>query len=83
MRRGTARLTIDLDEGDAIGVLASLEERGWTALWEDGRLVVSGSDLDDAARILLAVPGAHNLRLVDASLEDIFASVTGVKEGPQ
>ena len=44
---------------------------------------MSGSDLDDAARILLAVPGAHNLRLVDASLEDIFASITGVKEGPQ
>ena len=83
MRRGTARLTIDLDEGEAAGVRASLEERGWTALWEEGRLVVSGSDLDDAARILLAVPGAHNLRLVDASLEDIFASITGVKEGPQ
>lgn len=73
-------LSISIDEGDAASVVATLRGRPGSSAWEvdtvDGRLVVKGADLDDAARTVLAFPGAHGLELVNSSLEDVFTALT-------
>lgn len=73
-------LRIRIDEGDR----AVLEPRlralpgatDWLIEWPEGAVTIQGSDLDDAARLLLAHPGAHDLEVVASSLEDVFTSLT-------
>lgn len=39
-------------------------------------IVVSGDNLDEAARVLLSIDGAHGLEISASSLEDVFAALT-------
>lgn len=48
----------------------------WQVDWGAERLIIQGADLDDAARYLLSVPGAHGLEIVPSSLEDAYAAIT-------
>ncbi|MFC7581651.1 ABC transporter ATP-binding protein [Schaalia naturae] len=48
----------------------------WLIEWPPGAVTIQGSGLDDAARLLLSVPGAHDLEIVPSSLEDVFAELT-------
>lgn len=75
MRQGRATLTIDLPEQDSVAVCTQLRARGWEVEWLVGKLVVEGHDLDDAARLVLSVQGAKNLRITDSSLEDVFTAI--------
>ena len=73
-------LRISIDEG----ARATLEPRlralpgadEWLIEWPRGEVTINGSDLDDAARVLLAHPGAHDLEIVASSLEDVFTALT-------
>ncbi|MGO3796579.1 MAG: ABC transporter ATP-binding protein [Pauljensenia sp.] len=73
-------LRIRIDEGDR----ASLEPRlralpgadEWLIEWPQGEVTIHGSGLDDAARLLLDQPGAHDLEIVASSLEDVFTALT-------
>ncbi|MCF2706691.1 ABC transporter ATP-binding protein [Arcanobacterium haemolyticum] len=42
----------------------------------DALLTVHGAHLDDAARLLLNIPGAHDLEITPASMEETFAKFT-------
>lgn len=48
----------------------------WLIEWPEGAVTIQGSGLDAAARLLLGVPGAHDLEIVPSSLEDVFAELT-------
>jgi ABC-type multidrug transport system, ATPase component len=73
-------LRIRIDEGDR----ASLEPQlralpgadEWLIEWPPGEVTIHGSGLDDAARLLLDQPGAHDLEIVASSLEDVFTALT-------
>lgn len=72
---GRWELTIDID-GDAYEATRPVLDRPeWEASWLAGTLTIRGRDLDDAARILLAVPQAANLRITDSSMEEVFTSL--------
>ncbi len=73
-------LRIRIDEG----ARASLEPQlralpgadEWLIEWPRGEVTIHGSGLDDAARLLLEQPGAHDLEIVASSLEDVFTALT-------
>ncbi|WP_078062390.1 ABC transporter ATP-binding protein [Actinomyces provencensis] len=73
-------LRIRIDEG----ARASLEPQlralpgadEWLIEWPPGEVTIHGSGLDDAARLLLDQPGAHDLEIVASSLEDVFTALT-------
>lgn len=46
----------------------------------DGVLTVTGSDLDEAARAVLATPGLHGIEITAASLEDAFSALVGPEQ---
>lgn len=73
-------LSIRLDEGDHSTLEARLRAlpgaRDWLIEWPQGSVTIQGSDLDDAARLLLGEPGAHDIEVVASSLEDVFTSLT-------
>ncbi len=75
MRRGRVTLTIDMSRASYDKVRPALEKNGHQCEWGEGVLTVHGRDLDAVARLVLDVPGAANLRITDASLEDIFTEI--------
>lgn len=81
MKRGRATLTIDMDEASYEQVRSALDQNGNQSEWGEGVATVHGRDLDAAARVVLSVPGARNLRVSDASLEDIFTEIAAQQPG--
>ncbi|MDC4232421.1 ABC transporter ATP-binding protein [Actinomyces sp. B33] len=89
----TRRLSIHLprtSRPDAEAALTRLADSpSWRVRWDDEEtpgsspdalVSVEGRDLDDAARALLAIPGAHDLHLTTATLEDAFAALVQTQE---
>ena len=76
----TLRISLDIDEGGrrsldrALRALPGSSE--WLVEWPDGAVVIQGSSLDDAARLLLGQQGASDLEIVPSTLEDVFAALT-------
>ncbi len=75
MRRGTGTLQIRVPKHSYEAAMASLNLPDLSITWEGGTLTVGGRDLDDVARILLSIEGAHNLRITDSTLEDVFTDI--------
>lgn len=54
--------------------------RDWMIEANEGRLLVAGHELDDAARAALNLPGAHDLELRESSLEEAYVKLVGEEE---
>ncbi len=65
-----ARVTLET----ALSALPGSEE--WLIEWPPGQVTIQGPDLDEAARLVLAYPGAHGLEITTSSLEDVFTALT-------
>ena len=77
-RGHTTHLSIVVPEESGPGLVAKLHEANpqWEAAYEGGRVRATGKDMDDAARIALAHPGAHNISVTSSTLEDVFTELT-------
>lgn len=71
------RLTYTCSDSEALAALnAATASHDWQIDAEHGHLTVKGHDLDDAARIGLALPGAHGLTLAHSTIEDAYIALT-------
>ena len=77
-RGHTTHLSIVVPEESGPGLVAKLHEANpqWEAAYEGGRVRATGKDMDDAARIALAHPGAHDISVTASTLEDVFTELT-------
>lgn len=81
LSQGRARLSVEVSESARDRLSPLLDRLNWEQRWTGTHLEVSGDQLEDAARIVLAEPSCRNLRIVDSSLEEIFAEVASEPEG--
>lgn len=75
MRRGKARLNVDLPQSARQRLEPALQRGDWTATWQGGHLEVRGNALEDAARLVLTEPECRNLRIAESSLEEVFSHI--------
>lgn len=79
LQRGKSHLTITIDHAAHGRLQPKLDRPEWDVTWTGDLLEVRGRNLDDAARVVLAEPSAHGLRLTDSSLEEVFTAITTEK----
>ena len=77
-RGRTAHMSIAVPEESGPGLVEELRNANpqWKASYEGGRVHATGRDMDDAARIALAHPGAHDISVTASTLEDVFTELT-------
>ena len=77
-RGHTTHMSIAVPEESGPGLVEELHNANpqWKATYEGGRVHASGEDMDDAARIALAHPGAHDISVTASTLEDVFTELT-------
>ena len=77
-RGRTAHMSIAVPEESGPGLVEELHNANpqWEATYEGGRVHATGRDMDDAARIALAHPGAHDISVTASTLEDVFTELT-------
>ena len=71
-------MSIAVPEESGPGLVEELRNANpqWKASYEGGRVHATGKDMDDAARIALAHPGAHDISVTASTLEDVFTELT-------
>ena len=77
-RGRTTHMSIAVPEESGPGLVEELHNANpqWKASYEGGRVHATGRDMDDAARIALAHPGAHDISVTASTLEDVFTELT-------
>lgn len=77
-RGRTTRMSIAVPEESGPSLVEELHNANpqWKASYEGGRVHATGRDMDDAARIALAHPGAHDISVTASTLEDVFTELT-------
>ena len=77
-RGRTTHMSIAVPEESGPGLVEELHNANpqWEATYEGGRVHATGRDMDDAARIALAHPGAHDISVTASTLEDVFTELT-------
>ena len=77
-RGRTTHMSIAVPEESGPGLVEELRNANpqWKASYEGGRVHATGKDMDDAARIALAHPGAHDISVTASTLEDVFTELT-------
>ncbi|RRR26430.1 ABC transporter ATP-binding protein [Schaalia georgiae] len=77
-RGRTTHMSIAVPEDSGPGLVEELRNANpqWQASYEAGRVHATGKDMDDAARIALAHPGAHDISVTASTLEDVFTELT-------
>jgi len=77
LKQGNRILRVRFDEVVLGEIQREMFARGWLPDILGDQLILSCDDTDEAARILLGMPGTHSLEITAPSLEQVFTEMVG------